>query len=53
MDANCCICGNILENQNSVDHLCEECEVKYGYYDDYEYLVVEPMRKRKRYDDER
>lgn len=53
METKCCICGRELKNQESVDYLCEHCDEKYGFYDDYETPILMPIRKRKRYDDER
>jgi hypothetical protein len=50
METKCCICGTELENQYSYDYYCESCQQKYGEYDDVP--TVQPMRKRKKYDDE-
>lgn len=55
MEVKCCICGRELENQGSYSYLCEACDNKYGEYADEEDETpkVQPMRKRKRYDDEK
>lgn len=52
METRCCICGRELENQYSMDYLCERCEERYGNYEE-DTPTVQPMRKRRRYDDER
>jgi hypothetical protein len=52
MEVKCCICGKELENQFSYDYFCDVCNEKYGEYDE-ETPHVQPIRKRKKYDDER
>lgn len=53
MEIECYICGSKLDNQQTTEYLCEDCDAKYGYYDDFETPAIVPMRKRRKYDDER
>lgn len=52
MEVKCCICGKELENQYSCEYLCKECDEKYGDYED-EQPSVQPMRRKKKYDDKK
>jgi hypothetical protein len=52
MEIKCCICGTQLENQSSYDYYCESCQEKYGDYEE-DIPSIQPMRKRKKYDDDK